>query len=325
MKKKGFTLIELLVVIAIIAMLMAILLPALSKVKKIAARVICGTNLKGLGTAQSVYSQDYDDEFVVQGQRGTQTWDWQTYGFQAATLNWNVQAQTKTIGASLYLLVREADVAPKNFLCPSGDETEYDGTNTKNLDLVQLWDFGNETVAPGSGYPYQHVSYSYQMPYSIAGGKNPNAADGTSSASFAVMADKNPYLNPKLTDFIAAAPATFSNSTYRMGPYYLVGSPLSETSIEVQVANAYEHDRDGQNVVYADGHERFESVSDVGVQNNGIYLMNGGTGTDEDKIRRGDYGKMSAAGVHVYANLQPENSTDSLLVNDDVHTRPAGY
>ena len=59
MKKKGFTLIELLVVIAIIAMLLAILMPALNKVKKIAMRVVCGTNLKGLGTAQVVYASDW--------------------------------------------------------------------------------------------------------------------------------------------------------------------------------------------------------------------------------------------------------------------------
>ncbi len=50
-KKKGFTLIELLVVIAIIAMLLAILMPALGKVKKLAMRLVCGTNLKGMGTA----------------------------------------------------------------------------------------------------------------------------------------------------------------------------------------------------------------------------------------------------------------------------------
>ncbi len=62
MKKKGFTLIELLVVIAIIAML----LPALNKVKKIAQRVVCGTNLKVVGTAQAVYANDYDDALVVQ-------------------------------------------------------------------------------------------------------------------------------------------------------------------------------------------------------------------------------------------------------------------
>ena len=75
MKKKGFTLIELLVVIAIIAMLLAILMPALNKVKKIAQRVVCGTNLKGLGTAQSVYSSDYEDQFAKQGGSAT-------------TLNW---------------------------------------------------------------------------------------------------------------------------------------------------------------------------------------------------------------------------------------------
>ncbi len=47
-KKKGFTLIELLVVIAIIAMLLAILMPALGKVKKLAMRLVCGTNAKGM-------------------------------------------------------------------------------------------------------------------------------------------------------------------------------------------------------------------------------------------------------------------------------------
>ena len=75
MRKKGFTLIELLVVIAIIAMLLAILMPALSKVKKIAQRVICATNLKGLGTAQTVYANDYHDEYVVQGGSGAHTLD----------------------------------------------------------------------------------------------------------------------------------------------------------------------------------------------------------------------------------------------------------
>ena len=45
MKKKGFTLIELLVVLAIIAMLLAILMPALGKVKRLAERLVCGTKL----------------------------------------------------------------------------------------------------------------------------------------------------------------------------------------------------------------------------------------------------------------------------------------
>ena len=74
MKKKGFTLIELLVVIAIIAMLLAILMPALGKVKKLAMRLVCGTNAKGMGTAMNVYAFDYDDAFPQQGGKGVNNW-----------------------------------------------------------------------------------------------------------------------------------------------------------------------------------------------------------------------------------------------------------
>ena len=91
MKKKGFTLIELLVVIAIIAMLLAILMPALNKVKKIAQRVICGTNLKGLGTAQTVYANDYDDEYAVQGRGAAHTWGSYTDGWQTPAKDWTVR------------------------------------------------------------------------------------------------------------------------------------------------------------------------------------------------------------------------------------------
>ena len=60
--KKAFTLIELLVVIAIIAMLLAIIAPALKKAKDMAKAIVCSSNLKQIGVAASTYAQSYDDQ-----------------------------------------------------------------------------------------------------------------------------------------------------------------------------------------------------------------------------------------------------------------------
>jgi prepilin-type N-terminal cleavage/methylation domain-containing protein/prepilin-type processing-associated H-X9-DG protein len=58
-QRKGFTLIELLVVIAVIALLMAILLPALQRARGQARDVVCKSNLKGVGLGISMYLEDH--------------------------------------------------------------------------------------------------------------------------------------------------------------------------------------------------------------------------------------------------------------------------
>ena len=62
-QEKAFTLIELLVVIAIIALLMAILMPALQRVRKQAKAVVCQSNLRQWGVVFSMYTEDNDGKF----------------------------------------------------------------------------------------------------------------------------------------------------------------------------------------------------------------------------------------------------------------------
>jgi prepilin-type N-terminal cleavage/methylation domain-containing protein len=322
MKKRGFTLIELLVVIAIIAMLLAILMPALNKVKKIAQRVVCGTNLKGLGTAQTVYANDYDDEYAVQGQGAAHTWaaNEKTTSWQDPSKPWKT-AGNITVGASLYLLVREADVSPKSFVCPSSDQQPFSGKNTGNYDIVQLWDFGAFDGPQAEG-PAACVSYSYHQPYAAGqsgavstGSKGRYAADGTRSAAFAMMADKNPYQDTKLVNTGTADQANYVDNVRPVGAG-TVPADGTYDSIEkwrILIANAQAHSREGQNILFGDGHSSYETRSDIGVKNDCIYTRWESTASTPESVRRRGFKPTSRD-----TDFAPLGTDDSVLVNDDV-------
>ncbi len=61
---KGFTLVELLVVISIIALLMSILMPALSRARELGKRAVCLNNLKSLAVIWMMYADDNNDRIV---------------------------------------------------------------------------------------------------------------------------------------------------------------------------------------------------------------------------------------------------------------------
>ena len=75
---RGFTLIELLVVIAIIALLLAILVPGLKRVKEQGKRIVCLSNLRQMMFCWEMYAEENDDK-IVNGNTGAGCWvEWLT-------------------------------------------------------------------------------------------------------------------------------------------------------------------------------------------------------------------------------------------------------
>ena len=261
MKKKGFTLVELLVVIAIIALLMGILMPALARVRQIAFRMVCGTNLSGLGKAMLIYANDYDDEMPKAGGMNA-VWSPAIANFQAdnALAAYGGKA---SITSSFYLLVKYAEVTTKSFIC-KGDSgvTEYQPPD--NYDTIALWDFGPYS---GGEKPTNHCSYSYQMPYCSSSSSSTGLCYPLTTSSepgMAVAADPNPWLDPD-----AAGTRDFTKFAITGGKEI------------TKLGNSINHQDEGQNVLYLDAHVNFENVSFCGINDDNIYTK--ATATDWKK------------------------------------------
>ncbi len=149
-QRKGFTLIELLVVIAIIAMLVSILLPSLNKVRELAKRTMCKTNLKGLGTAMAIYKGSHSDRFPYSDTlSGTEN--------------------------HLVLLLNDGGAQGKMFKCPS---------DSSGFALASATDSDGDDLDPPEGLG--GFSYGYQKELDGGG----DGVTDNSDAGLVIMSDK---------------------------------------------------------------------------------------------------------------------------------------
>jgi prepilin-type N-terminal cleavage/methylation domain-containing protein/prepilin-type processing-associated H-X9-DG protein len=143
LQKKAFTLIELLVVIAIIAILAAMLLPALSQAKKKAQGISCVNNLKQLTLAAHVYASDFQDAIVPNGTIGDTAW---VTGSDVRT----VPGATNTASLMQGLLWpynQSLDI----YKCP-GDKFDVNGTSMQRVRSYSLSGMMGDNQGAASGH-----------------------------------------------------------------------------------------------------------------------------------------------------------------------------
>ena len=170
-RKRSFTLIELLVVIAIIAILAAMLLPALNNARESARKIACLSQLKTMASATLMYA-DQNGERIPPGLRYN--------SWSAGNFWWSILMQTVNSKAPAKNYNTVMNGYYKIFVCPT--EKIPTGANIPNFQYTHY------------GVNYRFTHYSAPVRRMVSATKPSDVAlqmDSNAKASYAVKEDKN--------------------------------------------------------------------------------------------------------------------------------------
>jgi prepilin-type processing-associated H-X9-DG protein len=264
-----------LVVIAIIALLISILLPSLSRARELSKRLVCASNIKGIGTSAKIYANDNNEKWMIppfmrlQVDRGgidylcregaISCWSPTASTLDPGCVGWKREdpstsetpasptggSEAVSTTRAYWMMVRSGDITVKQFICPSAGEDQDD---TENLDLY--YDFTC----------YDNVSYGYQVPF---GPRDTQPHEGMDNRQI-VAADKGPYyLTGSEPDWDSAG---------NPPPIDLDDSPKAWRAFN-SANHGGSSNGEGQNCLYADGHASFQRRPSVGIDNDNIYTQ----------------------------------------------------